>query len=140
MRLPRNLVRWLRRHKEVNPVNSFEHPVLLPKKLEDLKGPLTPFSLPADLYWGPANFFHPDRVSEITCAYRAVITEAHRRHHLDWINGALLAAVWKDLDLTDRYASAWENAFPVLAVARNMSDPVIDYGTPKLFVPGKLAF
>jgi len=103
--------------------NFHEHPVPVPRTLCSLNGPISPFKLPAHLYWGVDKAFDPLDRDDLAALVEAVLGEATTVRDLTrYLNGTLLAGIWSSLMLRPRVQEAWEKRFPELAALSRMEE------------------
>lgn len=94
-------------------------PYLVPETMEELAGPLTGvLILPERLDRSERAAFRLDVPAERNLMYERVIREATRPGDLrEYLNGAVLREVWRNLFLPARVRRMWEDRFPDLALA-----------------------
>jgi hypothetical protein len=88
--------------------------------LADLRGPVRgTVQLPARLFWSPpGRTFDLEDPDMLRAMYEIVLGQAICGEELaDWLDGATLPAVWRDLYLPKGVRRAWEERHPVLRAA-----------------------
>jgi hypothetical protein len=90
--------------------------VLVATDLADLRGPVSgTVELPLRLFWCPDRTFDLDDPAMLRWMYQTVLREAvHPEELTTYLNGQMLAAVWRDLFLPLGVRQAWEERHPVL--------------------------
>jgi hypothetical protein len=92
-------------------------PYVVPASLDLLQGPTSGVvDLPTRLDWGPNPHYDLANRDEAAALYRKVISEASTQDDLaQYLNRAVLVALWPELRLPRRCAELWNQAFPELA-------------------------
>ena len=87
-----------------------------PARLSDLAGPDTGVvCVPVTIDWGPARTYDLDVDRDRRILYERVLREAATTAEIcDWVNGAALVQVWKQLWLPERLRRRWEETLPAL--------------------------
>jgi hypothetical protein len=93
--------------------------VVVAADLDDLRGPVSgTVELPVRLFWNPDRTFDVGKPFMLRWMYENVLREASRPEDLrTYLNGAMLARVWRELHLPKGVRRAWEDRHPVLRAA-----------------------
>lgn len=90
-------------------------PVVVADSLDDLRGPTVGVvTLRPNLDWGPNPRYDLAVPGRLLDLYSVVLTEAIDVSDLAFVNGAILRAVWGELNLATRIRDRWEDRFAVL--------------------------
>ncbi|MEV0134922.1 hypothetical protein AB0H83_41530 [Dactylosporangium sp. NPDC050688] len=96
-------------------------PYVVADSLAELHGPTSgTVVLPHHLDWSGNAEYVLDRPARLASMYRAVLVEAGAKDDLrNWLDGALLVALWPSLWLPPKLRGLWEDRFPELSAARD---------------------
>lgn len=90
-------------------------PYYAPLRLEDLIGPAEgELRLPRWVYWGPQSVFDLSKAGHVQTAYQALVRVGAVEDQVQFLNQAVLVAVWPRLVLPVRCRQLWEERFPQL--------------------------
>lgn len=90
-------------------------PYYAPLRLENLAGPATGvLRLPRWVYWGPQAVFDLSEAGHVRTAYQALVRVGAVEDQVQFLNQAVVLAVWPGLVLPVRCRQLWESRFPQL--------------------------
>jgi hypothetical protein len=91
-------------------------PVFVPKRLEQLQGPLDGIiQLPLSVYWGPKRWFSLTNRNQLRLAYSTLLSEADTIELQTYVNYKVLQSVWLDLVIPEKVRHLWELYQPEVA-------------------------